>query len=99
MTIRSKKLPHTPASQIRSALRRLWLRSRERASALKRDNYSCVKCGVKQSKKKGAVVKVEVHHLDGVLNWDELIWSIRDDLLCDPKNLETLCRSCHKDSP
>ena len=96
-TTRSKKLPHTPSSRIRSALRQLWLRSRERAAALKRDKYSCVKCGVKQSKAKGKEVKVEVHHKEGILNWDELIWSIRDELLCDPKHLETLCKKCHRE--
>lgn len=92
----TKKLPHTPNSKIKNALRKLFLRSRERAAALKRDNYTCQKCGMKQSKAKGKEVKVEVHHLEGILNWDEIYRLIREFLLCDPKYLETLCKNCHK---
>jgi hypothetical protein len=33
-----KKLPYTPRSKVRAALRQLWLRSRERAAALKAAN-------------------------------------------------------------
>jgi hypothetical protein len=40
---------------------------------------------------------VEVHHLDGVTNWDELFRVVRDFLLCDPANMETLCEKCHKE--
>ena len=92
----AKKLPYTPNSQIKSALRRLWLRSRERASAIKRDNYSCCRCGVKQSRAKGKEFKVEVHHKEGVENWQELYDSIRKHLLIEPEHLETLCKECHK---
>ena len=91
-----KRLPYTPNSKIKSALRQLFLRSRERASALKRDEYTCQQCGAKQSRKKGMEVKVEVHHKEGVLNWDELYGVIREYLLCNPEGLETLCKSCHK---
>ncbi len=87
--------PITPRSQVRSALRRLWLRSNERAAALKRDGYSCQDCGIKQSKAKGREVKVEVHHVEGILNWDRLFEYIASHLLCDPKYLETLCKECH----
>jgi 5-methylcytosine-specific restriction endonuclease McrA len=90
-----KKLPYTPNSQIRTALRRLWLRSRERQSALKRDKYTCCRCGAKQSKAKGREVAVEVHHKDGVPNWEELFITIRMFLLTDPEDLETLCETCH----
>jgi len=76
-------------------LRQLWLRSRERAAALQRDDYSCVDCGVKQSKAKGKEQKVEVHHKAGVLNWDEVIDAVFEYLLCDPDDLETLCPECH----
>lgn len=91
-----KKLPHTPNSRIKSSLRQLFLRSRERAATVKRDNYSCVRCGVKQSKAKGKEIKVECHHKEGVLNWDEIYAVIRKYLLCDPENMETLCKECHK---
>jgi predicted HNH restriction endonuclease len=91
-----KRLPHTPSSQIRSALRKLWMRSRERAAALKRDGYSCQVCGIKQSRAKGREVYVEVHHVDGVHNWAALIEAVRDYLLCDSSMLQTLCEECHK---
>lgn len=86
-----KKLPYTPNSQIRSALRKLFLRSRERQAALKRDAYTCVECGKKQSVAKGREVKVVVDHKEGVCNWDEMFACIRKNLLCDPSLLRTLC--------
>ncbi len=91
----AKKLTHTPNSQIRAALRRLFLRSRERASALKRDKYTCQRCGVKQSRRKGAEVFVEVHHTAHVLNWEALFAAVREYLLCNPDQLEVLCPGCH----
>jgi len=92
-----KRLPYTPNSQIRSALRRLFLRSRERAARIKADGYTCQCCGIKQSKAKGREVKVEVHHRAGVENWNALFAAVRENLLCDPGSLETLCEECHKD--
>lgn len=89
------KKPYTPSSQIRTALRRLWLRSRERQAALKRDKYTC-KCGAKQSKAKGREVAVEVHHIDGIVNWAEIESTIRMFLLVHPDYLKTLCKDCHK---
>jgi predicted HNH restriction endonuclease len=91
-----KKLPYTPNSRIRSALRQLFLRSRERASALKRDKYTCRCCTKKQSRSKGKEVYVEVHHLEGICNWDALFEAVRRYLLCDPELLITLCEECHK---
>ena len=91
-----KKLPYTPNSRIRSALRMLFLRSRERAQALKRDKYTCQKCKVKQSKAKGKEFYVEVHHKKGICNWEALFKAIRKYLLCNPKHLKTLCGKCHK---
>lgn len=90
-----KKLPYTPNSRIRSALRQLFLRSRERAAALKRDKYTCA-CGKKQSRAKGKEVYVEVHHKEGILNWGDVFVFIREALLCPPDKLETLCEDCHK---
>lgn len=92
-----KKQPHTPKSQVKSALRQLWLRSRERASAIKRDNYTCQDCGAKQSRAKGKEVYVEVHHLNGI-SWQKIEEYIYRHLLVDPKNLETLCKSCHENA-
>ena len=89
-----KKLPTTPRSRIRSALRQVWLRSRERAAAIKRENGCCERCGAKQSAAKGKEVKLQVHHKNGVL-WEELIDLVFRYLLCDPKDLEVLCEKCH----
>jgi 5-methylcytosine-specific restriction endonuclease McrA len=92
----AKRQPNTTNSQIRAALRRLFLRSRERAARLKQDKYCCQRCFAKQSKKKGFEVSVEVHHREGVENWTALFEAVRKFLLCDPALLETLCAECHK---
>ena len=85
----------TPRSRIKGMLRQIFLRSNERAEVLKRDNYTCVKCGRKQSVKKGFECKVQVHHKKGINVWDELITLIYEHLLCSPDDLETLCVECH----
>jgi 5-methylcytosine-specific restriction endonuclease McrA len=90
------KLPYTPNSQIKSALRKLWLRSRERSAAIKRDKYTCQQCGAKQSRAKGKEVYVEVHHINGVTNWGALYKAVREHLLCNSDDLETLCACCHQ---
>ena len=90
-----KRQPGTTNSQIRSALRRLFLRSRERGARIKADKYTCCRCGAKQSKAKGREVALEVHHCVGVENWPELFRVIREYLLCDPDKMETLCKDCH----
>jgi len=91
-----KKLPFTPNNKIKSALRQLWLRSRERAAAIKRDEYRCQRCGGKQSKAKGREFKVQVHHKEGVENWEQIYKVIRKYLLVNEAELETLCPECHK---
>ena len=91
-----KRLPHTPSSQIRNALRQLWLRSRERAAAVKREHNTCQRCGAKGSVARGREVKIEVHHKEGIANWEEAISSIRKHILTDPDGLEVLCKECHK---
>ena len=90
-----KRLPNTPRSTVRASLRKLWLRSRERAAALKREKYTCQRCGVKQSKAKGKEQKVEVHHKEGIGNWEIVIDAIIKEILCDPSNLEVVCQNCH----
>lgn len=92
-----KKLPSTPRSRVRAALRNLYLRSRERAAAIKRDNNTCQVCGKKGSAAKGKEVKIEVHHHNQVTNWNRILDVIYQELLCDPKHLTTLCTECHKD--
>jgi 5-methylcytosine-specific restriction endonuclease McrA len=90
-----KRSESTPRSQVRVALRRLSLRSRERAACLKRDHYTCCRCGAKQSKRKGHEVDVQVHHKNGV-QWDVLIDIVYEMLLCHPDDMETLCKECHQ---
>lgn len=89
-----KRLPYTPNNKIKAALRQLFLRSRERAAAIKRDGYSCQICGIKQSKAKGREVKVEVHHINEI-EWHDIYEYIRKTLLVDPEDMETLCKDCH----
>jgi 5-methylcytosine-specific restriction endonuclease McrA len=89
------RLPHTPNSRIRQALRILWLRSRERSQALKNTDYRCARCGVKQSSAKGREIRLDVHHLKRVTNWDRMFAVIREELLVSPEHLAPLCEQCH----
>lgn len=88
----AKRLLTTPRSKIRQALRQVWLRSRERAAALKRTKYSCERCNVKQSRAKGKEQKIEVHHVNEI-DWDGVIDLIYDRILAG--ELEVLCPDCH----
>lgn len=90
-----KRLPGTPRSRVRNSLRQLWLRSRERAAAIRRDQYTCQSCGRKQSKAVGREFKVEVHHRHGIGNWEAAIDAVYENILCNPEHLETLCPECH----
>ena len=87
-----KKSPYTPNSKIRASLRVMWMRSRERAAALKSTKYCCKECGVKQSMAKGREVKLQVHH-DPPIDWTGIIQLIRDRLLDVPQY--PLCKPCH----
>jgi len=89
-----RKKPETPKSRITSALRLLWLRSREHAAALKRENNTCERCGAKKSVAKGREVKVVVHHRNGI-DWSGIADLIRERVMVHPDNLEVLCKSCH----
>ena len=89
------KLPYTPTYRIKKVLRLLFVRSRERAEALRNTGYTCAVCGVKQSAAKGRVVKLAVHHMDGI-DWDGLCALVRARLLPDPSRLAPLCKTCHE---
>lgn len=89
-----RRLPVTPNSQIRSALRQLWLRSRERGQAVKDQKNTCQRCGRKGSVAKGREVKINVHHREGV-DWDGLLALIRERLMQTPDKYECLCEECH----
>jgi len=91
-----RRLKTTPRGKVRRILAMLFLHSRERQAALKRDGYTCQCCGLKQSRAKGREAYVEVHHIRGVI-WDEILNLIYEWLLCDPKYLVTLCRACHRE--
>lgn len=91
-----KDTTKTPRGQIKNAFRQLWLRSRERSTALKKSKYCCEKCGVKQSKAKGREQKIEVHHLAGSIDWDDLVSMYIDRVLETPGGLMCLCPECHK---
>ena len=91
-----KRLPHTPKSKVTAAIRNLWLRSRERAAALKREKYCCEVCGVKQSKRKGAEQKVEVHHKKGI-DWQGITALICERVFQTPDDLQVLCPKCHEE--
>lgn len=54
-----------------------------REAIRKRDDYVCQMCGIHQDELKGWNKKLDIHHID----YD------KDNL--DPKNLITLCKSCH----
>ena len=88
-----KKLPYTPASRIQHYIRLCWLRSRERLKVLKAANYTCRQCNKKQSRAKGRIVKVQVHHKKKI-NWVKIIEFIRKEVLDKPQ--ECLCEDCHK---
>lgn len=90
-----KRLEYTPRSKVRNSLRMLFLRSRERAAALKAAGYTCQGCGRKQSKAKGHEFAVEVHHIDEIRLWDILLDMVYAELLVSPQKLEVLCRQCH----
>jgi hypothetical protein len=90
-----KRLLTTPRSKVKNAIRQLFLRSRERAAAIKRDQYTCRKCHKKQSKAKGKEQKIECHHIDGIGNWDKVIDLIFEEILCSPEKLITHCPECH----
>jgi len=90
-----RKLPNTPRSRIRSTIRHLWLRSRERAAALKKAENRCEICGELSKHRKGGTVTLNVHHLDGI-EWEKIIEYIQRHVLVDPSKLEVLCEECHK---
>lgn len=92
----SRKLPTTPRSRVKNALRQLWLRSRERAAAIKREANTCQRCGAKGSVAKGREVAIQVHHREGIANWEAVIDAVYREILTAPENLEVVCKSCHR---
>ena len=95
MTMGRKDETRTPRSRVKNAIRQLWLRSRERAYAIKLAGRSCSKCHKKASVAKGREVKLEVHHTFGI-DWDGLVDLIIDRVLQRPEDYTVLCKGCHK---
>lgn len=84
--------------RIEACLRRyLWLPSPERSAIKKIQNSTCQRCGVIESKSKDHPQKMQVHHKEGVNNWDEIYAAIKKNLLVEPDKLECLCPKCHKE--
>lgn len=90
-----KRSISTPRSKVRQALRQLSLRCRERSDAMKREKYTCERCGTKQSKAKGREVAVEAHHRHGLIEWEKLIDEVYRVLLVPSAQWEILCVKCH----
>lgn len=91
----AKKNPEvTPLSKIKNAIRQVWLRSRERGTAIKRDKYTCQDCKKKQTTRKGEEFKVQVHHIEEI-SWDDICLVIREKVLQTPDKYVTLCETCH----
>ena len=81
-------------SQVRSALKRMWMVSPERRAALKASGYCCEDCGVKASKAKGREQVIEVHHKDGA-NLEKVIDAVFEYLLHEHTRLSSRCPDCH----
>jgi hypothetical protein len=92
-----KRLPNTPRSKVRNALRQLFLRSRERSSALRREKNTCQHCHIKASVAKGREQKVQVHHKSGIGNWEAVIDAVYAEILCSPDMMDVLCPECHSE--
>lgn len=88
----SRKKPITPNSVIRSALRKLWLQSRERYAVLKIGK--CRKCGRGKVELERSGIALEVHHIENI-DWVPVFEAIRKQILVDPKKLSCLCLECH----
>ena len=94
----SAKKPWTPRSRIRSAIRLLWMKSRERAKVLKDAEYRCSECNIKQTragKDKTKWVYLEVHHVSMIDVWNEIIDLIAKKIL--ESEQICLCKKCHHD--
>jgi 5-methylcytosine-specific restriction endonuclease McrA len=88
----------TPKYKVYGQLRQIFLRSKERAYAIKRDGYTCQICHRKQCKARGKEVQLNVHHLNPIgETWKELQEIMFDKVLCRPEQLQTLCKECHRE--
>jgi hypothetical protein len=84
MTKKPLYLKRTPKEHIVHAVRKMWLRSRERYAALKKADNKCFNCGE---------IPVEVHHCRPI-DWERIDTVIREEIL--NTQLLVVCRECHK---
>lgn len=89
-----KRVEYTPDAKIKNVLHQLFMRSRERAKALKRTGYKCTACGAKQTHRKDCKLSLHVHHANKIA-WKSLIEEVRKTLLCDSDLMIPLCPDCH----
>lgn len=87
-----KRKPVSYVSRVSSALRRIWLWSELRRTALKQADHCCEECGA--SKKDGA--KLEVHHSEPV-DMTKEAKRICDKLFPPIETLDVLCKDCHRE--
>jgi len=85
----------TPRSTVRAGMRRMWLRSRERGTAMKLAGRACACCGAKQIVATPDV-RLEVHHKRGI-DWEAMIDMYFERVLQRPEDYTVLCKECHKD--
>lgn len=88
------RIKKTTRAMVKAALRKLWLRSPERAAVLKRDRYTCQQCGIKQTKAGPPEnhVKVNVHHAVEI-EWDAFVDKVLEELFLSEQHV--LCTECH----
>lgn len=85
----------TTIAFVKSGLRRIWSRSKQRTSALKLarisyGTYMCAVCKLPHKRK-----EIEVDHIIPVGRFTTFDLYI-ERLFCDTKGLRVLCKTCHK---
>jgi hypothetical protein len=83
----------TPRSQVKSGMRNIWMRSRERGTAMKLAKRACSCCGAKKVVATPDV-RLEVYHDNGI-NWDGVVDLFFERVLQRPEDYTVLCKECH----
>ena len=61
-----------------------------KSAAMKRDNYTCQKCGDRNHPGRGSRCRLEIHHIISIAE--------NRTLALDVNNLTTLCNKCHRET-
>ena len=88
-----KDMTTSTRSSVRAGMRRMWLRSRERGTAMKLAKRACSCCGAKQIVATPDV-RLEVHHTKGI-DWEDMIDMFFERVLQRPEDYTVLCKVCH----